>query len=75
MQNPQTDDTYDAAQPDPRKPGRPPRDGVAASGHLHIRTTLHRHSAWVRAAGRKPLSVWVTTTLDRAARYEAPLGK
>ena len=56
---------------DPRKPGRPPTDGVAATGHVHIRTTLDRKSAWVRAAHPKTLAEWVTKTLDAAAKYES----
>lgn len=65
LQNP------DAPELELRKPGRPPRDGEAATGHVHIRTTLHRKSAWVRAA--KPLSLarWATLHLDRAAKYES----
>lgn len=63
---------YDATQSDPRKPGRPTRDGEAATGHVHIRTTLHRKSAWVRAAKPRTLAEWVTATLDAEAKYEPP---
>lgn len=66
LQNP------DAPELEPRKPGRPPRDGEAATGHVHIRTTLHRKSAWVRAAKPLPLAEWATQLLDRAAKYESP---
>lgn len=62
----------DAPELEPRKPGRPPTDGVAATGHVHIRTTLHRKSAWVRAAKPKTLAEWVTATLDNEAKYEPP---
>jgi hypothetical protein len=54
------------------KRGRPPTDGVAATGHIHIRTTLHRKGAWVRAAKPKSLSDWATENLDQAAKYEPP---
>ena len=57
------------ATPSPRGPGRPPKSGEAAVGHLHIRTTLQRKSAWVRAARPRPLAEWVTEQLDRAAGY------
>lgn len=52
--------------------GRPPKNGETATGHIHIRTTLHRKSAYVRAARPKPLAQWATEILDRAARYEPP---
>lgn len=61
---------HDAAQPDPRKPGRPLRNDVAATGHVHIRTTLSRKAAWVRAAKPRKLAEWMTENLDRAAKYE-----
>lgn len=64
------DSHHTAAQPDPRKPGRPPRDGAAATGHIHIRTTLARKSAYVRAARPLKLAEWVTEQLDRAAKYQ-----
>jgi hypothetical protein len=62
---------YDAAQPDPRKPGRPPINGETAKGHVHIRATLARKSAWVRAAKPQSLAHWATENLDRAANYKA----
>lgn len=55
--------------PTRHKPGRPPRDGEAAVGHVHIRTTLSRKSAWVRAARPRTLAEWATAALDRAAKY------
>lgn len=62
--------THDAAQPDPRKPGRPTNDDVAATGHIHIRTTLARKSAYVRAAKPQKLTEWIFQNLDKAAGYE-----
>jgi hypothetical protein len=60
---------WDAAQPDPRKPGRPPRASQSATGHIHIRTTLARKAAYVRAAQGKPLAEWMTEHCDAAAAY------
>lgn len=51
------------------KAGRPARDGEAAVGHIHMRTTLDRKAAYVRAAQPKPLAAWVTEELDRACGY------
>jgi len=51
------------------KRGRPPRESETATGHIHIRTTLDRKSAYVRAARGKPLAEWVTEACDRAAGY------
>ena len=62
----------DAPELEPRKPGRPPTDGVTAEGHVHIRTTLHRKGAWVHAAKPLSLAAWATQHLDRAAKYESP---
>jgi hypothetical protein len=50
---------YDASQDDPRQPG-----------HVHLRVTLPRKSAWVRAARPRKLVEWITQTLDREAKYE-----
>jgi hypothetical protein len=61
---------YDAAQADPRKPGRPPISGETAKGHVHIRTTLARKGHWVRAARPKSLAQWATEILDGASGYE-----
>ena len=52
------------------KPGRPPRESESAVGHIHIRTTIDRKSAYVRAAKGKPLAEWMTEACDKAARYE-----
>jgi len=65
---------YDAAQPDPRKPGRPPINGETATGHIHIRTTLPRKGHWARAARPKSLAQWATEILDKASGYESPRG-
>jgi hypothetical protein len=54
-----------------RGAGRPPKNGETAPAHIHIRTTLGRKSAWVRAAKPKKLAEWVTANLDRAANYVA----
>lgn len=68
----QTDDDHDTrdASPEPRPVGRPPIAGVTAEGHVHIRTTLHRKSAWVHAAKPLSLAAWATQHLDRAAKYQ-----
>jgi hypothetical protein len=71
MSNEHSAAAYDAAQPDPRR-GRPPKFGETATGHIHIRTTLHRKSAYVRAAKPKPLAEWLTEIADKAAKYEPP---
>jgi len=52
------------------KRGRPPRESETATGHIHIRTTLERKTAYVRAARGKPLAEWMTEACDKAARYE-----
>lgn len=67
--NARTAQEYDAAQPDPRKPGRPIQDGEAATHHIHLRTTAARKNAYVRAA-RGKLSAWIFAQLDRAAGYD-----
>ncbi|MES2367040.1 MAG: hypothetical protein V4563_14285 [Pseudomonadota bacterium] len=54
---------------EPRKPGRPPIRGETAGAHVHIRTTLDRKNAWVKAAKPRKLSEWVTETVDQAAGY------
>lgn len=66
-------DAYDAAQPDPRKPargpGQPPKDGTAATGHIHLRVTMARKNAYVRAARPGKLTEWIFERLDKAAGY------
>lgn len=51
--------------------GRPPRDGAAAVGHIHIRSTIERKSAYIRAAQPKSLAEWATKILDEAAGYKS----
>jgi hypothetical protein len=62
-----------AAQPDPRKPergpGRPTQEAEGKTGHIHIRTTLRRKSAYVRAARGKALAEWMTEVCDRESGY------
>lgn len=55
--------------PQPKR-GRPPAEGETATGHIHIRTTLRRKSAYVRAARPKKLAEWITEHLDKAASYK-----
>lgn len=59
---------------DKRTPGRPPKDGQTASGHIHLRTTLDRKSAYVRAARPRPLAEWMTDVCDQAAQYKPDPG-
>lgn len=54
----------------PLKRGQPPKDGVAASGHIQLRVTLARKSAYVRAAKPGKLSAWIFRHLDAHAQYE-----
>ena len=52
------------------KPGRPPLpEGQAATGDIHIRTTLARKNAYVKAAKPKKLTEWIFEKLDKAADY------
>lgn len=48
----------------------PLKDGEAATGHIHLRTTLARKSAYVRAAKPRKLTEWMFEHLDRAAGYK-----
>lgn len=52
---------YDAAQPDPRQP----------VGHIHIRTTLRRKSAWVHYFNgqNQKLPEGIVALIDRATGY------
>lgn len=50
--------------------GRPPVEGVAATGHIHLRTTLARKSAYVKAAKPRKLTEWIFEKLDKASGYE-----
>jgi hypothetical protein len=49
--------------------GRPPRDGEAADGHIHLRVTMARKNAYVRAAKPKKLSEWIIEQLDKDAKF------
>ncbi len=42
------------------------------TAHIHIRTTMERKSAYVRAAKPKPLAEWLIGIADRALRTVAP---
>ena len=46
--------------------GRPPRDGEAADGHIHLRVTMPRKNSYVKAAKPKKLSEWIIEQLDNA---------
>lgn len=60
---------------DKPKRGRPTRDGSAAVGHIHLRTTLERKGAYVRAARPRKLAEWMTAELDRASGYSTNTNK
>ncbi|MDE2106004.1 MAG: hypothetical protein KGL39_52765 [Patescibacteria group bacterium] len=49
--------------------GRPLTDSTPASGHIHLRVTLERKNAYVRAARRKKqkLSEWMVAACDKEA--------
>ena len=53
----------------PPLPGRPPIAGETATGHIHIRSTMARKNAYVRAAKPKSLAAWATEILDKASGY------
>ena len=55
--------------------GRPLKDGVAATGHIHLRVTMRRKSAYVGAAIPKTLAAWMTEHLDKAAHYRPEEGE
>lgn len=59
----------DKKNPEPQM-GRPPVEGVAATGHIHLRTTLARKSAYVKAAKPRKLTEWIFEKLDKASGYE-----
>lgn len=62
-----------ANHPPERGPGAPPKDGVTAVGHIHLRVTMERKSRWVRAAQHsgQNLTSWMETHLDAAAIHPA----
>ena len=59
-----------ATQPNPV--GKPPRDGKAMEGHIHLRVSLHRKSAWVRHAKPRKLAEAITIAMDKESGYKAP---
>lgn len=52
------------------KPGRPPISGETAKGHIHLRVTMARKNAYVKAAKPKKLTAWIFEQLDKASGYE-----
>lgn len=52
-------------KPAPR--GRPPIAGETATGHIHLRVTMERKNAYVRAARPRGLTEWAIEVLDKAA--------
>ena len=50
--------------------GRPPIAGETAGAHIHIRTTLKRKLAYMRAAKPRKLTDWITDKLDASAGYK-----
>lgn len=50
--------------------GRPPIAGETAGAHIHIRTTLKRKLAYMKAARPRKLTDWITDKLDAAAGYQ-----
>lgn len=55
---------------DQPKRGQPPKDGVAATGHIQLRVTMARKNAYVRAAKPRKLTAWIFEHLDKASKYE-----
>lgn len=56
---------------EPRGRGRPPIAGETAGAHIHIRTTLKRKLAYMKAARPRKLTDWITDKLDAAAGYDS----
>lgn len=54
---------------DEKQLGRPPKEAESATGHIHLRTTMQRKSAYVRAAKPRKLTEWIFEKLDAAASY------
>lgn len=52
------------------KLGRPPIDDKPAGGHIHLRVTMERKNAYVRAAKPGKLTEWIFERLDKAAGYQ-----
>lgn len=53
-----------------RGPGRPTIEGEAATGHIHVRVTMARKNAYVKAAKPKALAAWMFEQLDKASDYK-----
>ena len=51
--------------------GRPPISGEAATGHIHIRTTLARKGWYVRTARlhNQTLAEWMQQECDKSSSY------
>ncbi len=56
-------------QTNPPKTGRPPNDGERTTGQIHLRVTMARKSAYVKAAKPGKLTAWIFSLLDKAAGY------
>jgi hypothetical protein len=52
------------------KRGQPPKDGVAATGHIQLRVTMARKNAYVQAAKPGKLTAWIFSKLDKEAGYD-----
>jgi hypothetical protein len=48
--------------------GRPPIGAAPATGHIHLRTTMKRKTAYVKAAKPGKLTAWIVHNLDAAAK-------
>ena len=59
------------AQETAKPVGRPLTDSVAASGHIHIRTTLARKGWYVRTARlhNQTLAEWMQQECDKSSAY------
>jgi hypothetical protein len=53
------------------KAGRPPREGEAATGHIHLRVVLARKNWYVRMARRHNLTLaeWMQQECDKSSGY------
>ena len=63
----------EAEENEKRGPGRPLIDNPA-DAHIHLRTTLERKNAYMRAARPEKLTEWCFRHLDRAAGYKSKPG-
>jgi hypothetical protein len=53
------------------KAGRPPISGETAKGQIHLRVTMDRKNAYVRAAKPRKLTAWIFEQLDKASGYDS----